>query len=149
VAPPVPGNFTASLNRKMVANAEDVLSAMSKGNAQICDARSAARFFGQAPEPRPGVEGGHVPGSLNVPFSELLLKNDDTKMKAPSELRQAFDNAGVIRGAKIYNLCGSGVTACVLVLGLHLCGSNLDSTPVYDGSWSEWGSRKDLPKMKK
>ena len=109
--------------------------------AQVLDARSAGRFAGTEPEPRAGLRGGHIPGSLNLPY-ETLYRPDGT-LKAPDELGAAVRAAGVDLGKPIVTTCGSGVTASVLALGLYLLGRR--DVAVYDGSWSEWGSRADTP----
>ena len=141
-------NYKAAYTSAHLANANDVLSVVATGSAQIVDARSKGRFDGTAPEPRAGLEGGHIPGSLNLPFTSLVTDGDVTKFKTPAEIRDAFKEAGVVFGSKIVLTCGSGVSASVLALGLNLLGQELSSSPIYDGSWSEWGGRPDLPKMK-
>jgi thiosulfate/3-mercaptopyruvate sulfurtransferase len=109
--------------------------------AQVVDARSAGRFAGTEPEPRPGLRGGHIPGSVNLPY-ETLYREDGT-LKSPDELRAAAQAAGVDLARPIVTSCGSGVTASVLALAFHLLGR--PDVAVYDGSWSEWGGRKDMP----
>ena len=141
------GNFKSTLSSAHYVNVDDVLKTVNTGSSQIVDARSKARFEGSAPEPRAGLEGGHMPGALNLPFT-TLLKEDLTTFKSPVEIRDAFKEAGVIFGAKIILTCGSGVSASVLAMGLTLMGQELQSCPIYDGSWSEWGGRSDLPKTK-
>ncbi len=108
---------------------------------QIVDARSAARFQGDEKEPRPGVRQGHIPGSKNVPFKEML--NSDGTMKSPFEIKAAFENADVDLARRIVTSCGSGVTAAILSLGLARIGHS--DNALYDGSWAEWGSRIDWP----
>lgn len=141
--------YKANLNNNLVADLSNIQRVVDTGIAQICDARSAGRFVGTAPEPRAGLDGGHIPGSLNLPFSLLVEDDDVTKFKDPADIRDAFKDAGVIFGSKIITSCGSGVTAAVLTLGLDLLGQPLENCPIYDGSWSEYGDPSlDVPRMK-
>ena len=135
-------------NPKMVASFEDVHAAMTAGSI-IIDARSAGRFAGSENEPRPGLACGHIPGSINLPFTEFFEPgNDYATFKSAEELKKLFASRGVDvdTSSPIISTCGSGVTACVLSFALQLCGRPADLCPVYDGSWAEWGSRKDTPK---
>ncbi len=143
----VKGEFRAILNKNMVVTASDVLNIVNSGNSQILDARSTPRFLAQAPEPRPGLPSGHIPGSLNLPFTELVKTGDFSSFKSPAEIRDSIMDAGVILGSNVVLSCGSGVSAAVLAFGMHLIGKDLETFPIYDGSWTEWGSRSDLPKI--
>nr|WP_316627960.1 3-mercaptopyruvate sulfurtransferase [uncultured Brevundimonas sp.] len=136
-ASPEPAVFEALAAPGAVAALDDVRAAMDGGD-QVIDARGAARFTGQAAEPRPGVRGGHMPGALNLPFGRLL--DPDGRMKRGDALAQAFADAGVDVDKPAITTCGSGVTAAILTLGLAELGR---SSRLYDGSWSEWGSRQD------
>jgi thiosulfate/3-mercaptopyruvate sulfurtransferase len=107
---------------------------------QIVDARPAGRFFGEAPEPRPGIRGGHIPGSFSVPSGDLVA---DGRLKDDAALRAAFASGGVDLESPIVTSCGSGVTAATLWLALDVLG--IDRKALYDGSWTEWGGRADLP----
>ena len=137
-------HFTARNNPRMVRHLDEV-AAIVEGRggsgAQIVDARSPARFRGEAPEPRPGVRPGHIPGARNVPYGAVL--NDDATFKSPADIRAAFEAAGIDLKKPVVTSCGSGVTAAILALALETIGHR--DTALYDGSWAEWGARHDLP----
>lgn len=126
---------------QMVKDATQVAAAAKLGTPQIVDARSAARFAGSEPEPREGLRAGHIPGSRNVYFKDLL--NDDGTMKDTDALKAAFVDAGVDFKKPVITTCGSGITACILALALERIGKN--DHAVYDGSWTEWGSVPSMP----
>lgn len=123
----------------LVAGLGTVREALDSGAAQVVDARSTARFRGEAREPRAGLRSGHMPGALNLPFDSLV--NGDGTLKSAAELTAAF--AHVDLGRPIITTCGSGVTAAVLALALARLGRF--DVAVYDGSWTEWGGRDDTP----
>ncbi len=134
--------FTARFRPELVRKKEDVKDNLASRAAQVLDARSAGRFKGADPEPRAGLRGGHIPGSCNLPYN--LLLDPDTKAVLPAAgLKAKFAEAGIDPARPVITSCGSGVTACVLALGLHLIGA--DKVAVYDGSWSEWGLPGDTP----
>ncbi|MFF1559681.1 sulfurtransferase [Streptomyces sp. NPDC058279] len=128
------GSFTARPRPGLLVDADTVAAALTDPGAAVLDARSRERFAGTAPEPRPGLRGGHMPGAVNLPFTELRAPGG--LMRPPGELREAF-RASAGERERLYLSCGSGVTACVLALGAELAGYR--QTAVYDGSWSEWG----------
>jgi thiosulfate/3-mercaptopyruvate sulfurtransferase len=134
--------FEATMNPAMVRNAADLLANISSRAEQVVDARSAGRFTGADPEPRPTKKAGHIPGSLNQPVNELMDPEAGV-IRPADEIAAAFDRAGVDRTRPIVTTCGSGVTAAFLSFGLYLIG--VENAAVYDGSWAEWGNHADTP----
>ena len=133
-------HMTVQRQAALVRDVTQVAAAAKLGDHQIVDARSAARFRGDEPEPRPGLRAGHIPGARNVPSGQLY--NPDGTMKSPEELRAVFESAGVDLARPVITTCGSGITAASLALALERLGKR--DWSLYDGSWTEWGSYPDL-----
>lgn len=140
LAQPSPACFTPHFNSALVADSAQVLMALASGAPQVVDARSSERFRGVAAEPRPGLRSGHMPGAYNLPFQRLV---ENGRLKDPASLAAAFADAGIDLNGEMIASCGSGLTACIVSVALAATGRG--AARVYDGSWSEWGARTDLP----
>lgn len=138
---PAPTTVTPALEPGLVRDLEAVRAALEHRDIQVVDARAGPRFRGEAPEPRAGLRSGHMPGACNLPWNGLV--GPDGRMKPAAELRAAFEGAGVDLARPIVTTCGSGVSAALLALALARLGR--EDVAVYDGSWTEWGGRADVP----
>lgn len=139
---PKPATFTARLDLARVRTKEQIRRNLVTRAEQVLDARAVGRFTGSEPELWPGRRAGHIPGSLNLPYARLVDPDDKTVVGL-DELRDRFREARVDLARPVVASCGSGVTACVLALGLHRLGAR--DVAVYDGSWAEWGLPGDTP----
>ena len=138
--PATSGDFTASFNPEMVYSMDEVLTAINDSAIQVIDARSKGRFDGTEPEPREGLRGGHIPSSTCLPFNELI---DDHQFKSKKAICDLLSGVVDSDAKRLVFSCGSGVTASVLALAADEVGYK--NLTVYDGSWSEWGAKEDLP----
>ncbi len=135
-------HFTAWKNDKVVRDKAQMLANIDSKAEQVVDARGAARFSGEEGDPRPNVGSGHIPGSFNLPYTQMY--NADGTWKRGDELKAEFVNAGIDPAKPLVATCGSGLTASRLVFGAHLLG--MENVALYDGSWSDWGSDPETPK---
>jgi thiosulfate/3-mercaptopyruvate sulfurtransferase len=140
-ARPAPATFRAKLAKGAVQNVDGLKRILSSGGAEVADARPAARFRGEAPEPRPGISSGHMPGAKSVPFDRLL--DGEGRFAPPDAVRAAFRDAGVDLEKPVVTTCGSGVTAALALLALETAGKT--DVTLYDGSWAEWASQPGNP----
>lgn len=143
--PPVPRerHFTPRMNNFLYRSVEQLIENCASQRDTVVDARSADRFAGTGEEPRAGLRKGHIPGSVNLPFGMLMDKDANFVMRPADEIKKIFDDAGLDFKKPVVASCGSGVTACVIALAGYLVGET--EVAVYDGSWTEWGSRHDTP----
>ena len=139
-ANPVRSKFTPRFDASFVIDLDELRALLASGAAQIVDARPAARYRGQAPEPRPGLKSGHIPGTLNLPFTEVVVAG---KLRSGEDLRATFAKARIDLQRPIATTCGSGVTAAILALAVEEAGGTF--VGLYDGSFAQWGSREDCP----
>ena len=132
------GNFLPKFKKKYITYFEEIQKESENNSSLIIDARSAPRFYGKVEEPRKGLKKGHIPNSVNIPY-ELLVNNG--KMYSKDKLDDIFSIKNLEQKKPIICTCGSGVSACTIGLSLNLIGQK--NWSIYDGSWCEWGSRKD------
>ncbi len=135
-------HFTARMNAFMLRDREQILANITSGREQVLDARPAGRFAGRDPEPRAGLRAGHIPASLNLPYSALIQPADGTLLPTQA-LKEKLEAAGLDLKKPVTTTCGSGITAAILALALHLVGHK--DVALYDGSWAEWGLPGDTP----
>ena len=138
-APAQPASFRPDFRASRLRGIGDMIDNLHEGTELVLDARAAGRFDGSSPEPRGGMRSGHIPGARNLPYTDLLAP--DQTMLPPEALRERFARAGADGARPVVTSCGTGVTACILTLGMTVAG--LPPGAVYDGSWTEWGGRAD------
>jgi thiosulfate/3-mercaptopyruvate sulfurtransferase len=141
VSPAANAHFTARYRAELVRDFTAMRDNLRTRAEQVVDARSGGRFRGEEPEPRAGVRPGHIPGSVNVHYAKLI--NADGTLRRASELRKIFDEQGIALERQIVTTCGSGMTAAIVALALEQAGAT--RIALYDGSWTEWGSRAEAP----
>jgi thiosulfate/3-mercaptopyruvate sulfurtransferase len=134
-------HFTARFRRELVRDFASMQRNLQTGAEQVVDARSPGRFRGEEPEPRVGVRPGHIPGSVNVHYAQVVTA--DGTLRPPAELRQLLAERGVALDRPVVTSCGSGITAAIVALALEAAGAS--TVALDDGSWSEWGARADAP----
>ncbi|WP_261817276.1 sulfurtransferase [Vibrio gallicus] len=134
------GDFAASYSPDKVIDYKALLSDLNNAQQLLVDARGRARFNAEVAEPRPGVRAGRIPNSVNLPFASLM---DGNRFKSKQALSELFFEIGASNVQRLVFSCGSGITACILILAAHEIG--LSDTILYDGSWAEWGSNEALP----
>ena len=138
---PLERHFTPRQNNLLLRELDQIRANLTRREEQIVDARSPGRFHATEPEPRPGLRGGHIPGSIDLPYEELIA--EDGTLRPAAELRAVFARAGVDLERPVVTSCGSGVSAAVINLALHRLG--ITDAALYDGSWAEWGALPDTP----
>lgn len=134
-------HFTVWADKSFVRDQKQITDNLRSKTEQLVDARSAGRFAGTEPEPRPGLRGGHIPGSKNLPYDQLF--NEDGTYKSAEQIAEAFKAAGIDLTKPLVATCGSGITAAVLAFGAALAGH--PKVAIYDGAWSEWGASATNP----
>lgn len=133
--------YPVHFNTHMIMSREQIYDNILSGETQLIDARSENRFLGLCCEPRPNMKSGHVPNAVNIPYDSLLEETEQGEcIKSAQDLMEIFDSTGIKldEDSKATGMCGSGITACIVLLALHICGKPIESLSLYDGSWVEW-----------